>query len=136
MPKEYKTTEDILAAGEEKKLITREAGRITYEGLKEKKTYQFTDPEEQVRAKVYVELIEKYKYKKGGGVFFDLKEASLNELHNKFQRCHDEIWEGGKRDPAVSFDEMSKLMFAKIHEGMKSVFLSNSYLYYNNLWYC
>jgi type I restriction enzyme M protein len=225
MPKEYKPTGQILATGEEKKLITIRDGRITYEGTKEKKTYQFTDPEEPVRARVYVELIEKYqypasridtevyppsraplypadivvyeddehesvfivvetkatssgneietgkkeglgnanlfganylfvvcgeeemaydvkenpslqtleskrvsqipvsygklpkyRYKKGGGVFFDLKEASLNELHNKFQRCHDEIWEGGKRDPAVSFDEMSKLMFAKIHD--------------------
>jgi len=224
MPR-YKTTEDVLAAGEEKKLITIRDGRITYEGTKGKKSYQFTDPEEPVRARVYVELIEKYKYpasridtevyppsrappypadmvvyedeerekvfivvetkatslereietgkkeglgnanllsakylfvvcgeeemayevkenpslqtleskrvpqipvaygklpkyryKNGGGIFFDLREASLNELHKKFQRCHDEIWEGGKRDPAVSFDEMSKLMFAKIHD--------------------
>jgi len=46
------------------------------------------------------------------------KKPSLkrNELNSKFQRCHDEIWEGGKRDPAVSFDEMSKLMFAKIYD--------------------
>lgn len=225
MPREYKPAEEVLTIGKEKSLVTIRDGRVTYEGTKEKKSYQFTDPEEQVRARVYVELIEKYKYpveridtevyppsrappypadvvvyeddehekvfivvetkatsaeseiekgkkeglgnanllgakylfvvcgeeemaydvkenpslqtleskrvpqipivygklpkyryKKGGGVFFDLKEASLNELHNKFQRCHDEIWEGGKRDPAVSFDEMSKLMFAKIHD--------------------
>ena len=30
MPREFKTTEDLLAAAEEKKLITRQAGRITY----------------------------------------------------------------------------------------------------------
>jgi type I restriction enzyme M protein len=62
MTREYKTTEDIIATGEEKGLITREAGRITYEGTKEKKTYQFTNPEEPVRARVYVELIDKYNY--------------------------------------------------------------------------
>ena len=60
--------------------------------------------------------LPKYRYKKGGGLFFDLKEATLNELNSKFQRCHNEIWEGGKRDPAISFDEMSKLMFSKIYD--------------------
>lgn len=58
----------------------------------------------------------KYKYKKSGGLFEELRRADLNELHNKFQRCHDAIWEGGKRDPAEAFDEMSKLMFAKIYD--------------------
>lgn len=58
----------------------------------------------------------KYKYKKGGGLFEEIRRADLNELHNKFQRCHDAIWEGGKRDPAEAFDEMSKLMFAKIYD--------------------
>ena len=58
----------------------------------------------------------KYRFTKGGGVFFDLGKADLNDLMSKFQRCHDTIWEGGKRDPAVAFDEMSKLMFAKIFD--------------------
>ncbi|NQE46184.1 Type-1 restriction enzyme MjaXIP specificity protein [ANME-1 cluster archaeon GoMg2] len=232
MAREFKTTEDVIAAGKEKKLITIRGGRITYEGTKEKKTYQFTDPEEPVRARVYVELIDKYKYpanriemevyppsrappypadvvvyeddehekvfivveakadssernieiakREGLGnanllntkylllvcgeeelsydvsskpslsslekhiisqippkygklpkykfkkerekSFFDLRYASLNELNNKFQRCHNEIWEGGKRDPAVSFDEMSKLMFSKIYDERFTVF--------------
>lgn len=231
MPR-YKTTEDVIATGKEKKLITIREGRITYEGTKAKKSYQFTDPEEPVRARVYVELIEKYKYpasridtevyppsrappypadvvvyeddehekvfivvevkadssernieiakREGLGnanllntkylllvcgeeelsydvsnkpslsslekyiisqippkygklpkykfkkereeSFFDLRYASLNELNNKFQRCHNEIWEGGKRDPAVSFDEMSKLMFSKIYDERFTVF--------------
>jgi type I restriction enzyme M protein len=33
-----------------------------------------------------------------------------------FQKCHDVIWAGGKRDPATAFDEMSKLMFAKLYD--------------------
>lgn len=57
----------------------------------------------------------KFKYKKGDSKL-DLREVNFNELEAKFQLCHDEIWEGGKRDPAIAFDEMSKLMFAKIFD--------------------
>lgn len=46
----------------------------------------------------------------------DLKKASLDYLMDKFKKCHDEIWEGGKRDPAVAFDVMGKLMFSKIYD--------------------
>ena len=60
--------------------------------------------------------VPKYRYTKGAGAFFDLRKANLNELMNRFQMCHDAIWEGGKRDPAVAFDEMSKLMFTKIYD--------------------
>lgn len=56
-----------------------------------------------------------FKYKKGDAEW-DLKATNFNELQQKFQLCHDEIWEGGKRDPAIAFDEMSKLMFTKIFD--------------------
>jgi len=58
----------------------------------------------------------KYKYKKGGNLFEELRKVESDELDAKFQRCHNLIWEGGKRDPAEAFDEMSKLMFAKIYD--------------------
>ena len=51
---------------------------------------------------------------KGG--FPDLKKAMFDELIKKFQKCHDEIWEGGKRDPATAFDEFSKILMAKIYD--------------------
>ena len=51
---------------------------------------------------------------KGG--FPDLKKATFDELMKKFQKCHDEIWEGGKRDPATAFDEFSKILMAKIYD--------------------
>jgi type I restriction enzyme M protein len=57
----------------------------------------------------------KFKFKKGD-LLLDLRDVNFNELEAKFQICHDEIWEGGKRDPAIAFDEMSKLMFAKIFD--------------------
>jgi len=59
--------------------------------------------------------IVKFKYKKGD-MNWELKEVSRDELLNKFQQCHDTLWEGGKRNPAEAFDEMSKLMFCKIHD--------------------
>lgn len=59
--------------------------------------------------------IPRYKYKKADKNW-DLRRASFNELDNKLQLCHDEIWEGGRRDPAIAFDEISKLMFTKIFD--------------------
>jgi len=56
-----------------------------------------------------------YKYKKGDPDW-DPKEADRNEVLAKFQQCHDILWEGGKRNPAEAFDEMSKLMFCKIND--------------------
>ena len=58
----------------------------------------------------------KYRFKKRGGVAEELRVVESKELDTKFQRCHDLIWDGGKRDPAEAFDEMSKLMFAKIYD--------------------
>lgn len=57
----------------------------------------------------------KYIFKRGDKDN-DLRKATFNELKNKFQLCHDEIWEGGKRDPAVAFDEISKLIITKLYD--------------------
>jgi len=46
----------------------------------------------------------------------DLRKAAFDELIRKFQKCHDEIWEGGKRDPASAFDEFTKILIAKIYD--------------------
>lgn len=65
--------------------------------------------------------VVKYAYKKGGPKDRDdpskeLKEVTRDELLAKFQQCHDALWEGGKRNPAEAFDEMSKLMYCKIQD--------------------
>jgi type I restriction enzyme M protein len=59
--------------------------------------------------------LTKFKFKKGDENW-DVKEVTRDELLNKFQQCHDTLWEGGRRNPAEAFDEMSKLMFCKIHD--------------------
>ena len=65
--------------------------------------------------------VVKYLYKKGGPKDKDdpsreLKDVNRDELLAKFQQCHDALWEGGKRNPAEAFDEMSKLMYCKIQD--------------------
>ena len=57
-----------------------------------------------------------YRFIKGGDQNFDLRSLNLNDLSNKFERSHKAIWDGGKRDPVSAFDQMSKIMFAKIYD--------------------
>jgi len=57
-----------------------------------------------------------FKYRKGGSIFEELRRLSVHELNSKFQRCHNAIWEAGRRGPDEAFDEMSKLMFAKLYD--------------------
>jgi len=65
-PKEEITTGEktqLIKFGEEKGYISisRDGSKITY--LSQNYTDDFTDPEERVRAELYIDLTEKYKYK-------------------------------------------------------------------------
>lgn len=44
----------------------------------------------------------------------DITSVRSNILENKIKRAHSIIWAGGRRDPLTSFDEWSKLLFAKV----------------------
>lgn len=46
----------------------------------------------------------------------ELRKASFGELERIFQDCHDILWEGGKRDPTIAFDDFTKLLLVKIHD--------------------
>lgn len=46
----------------------------------------------------------------------DLRTILEKELETRFKQCHDILWEGGRRNPAEAFDEMSKLIFCKVHD--------------------
>jgi type I restriction enzyme M protein len=56
----------------------------------------------------------KYRFKKGGTIFEDLKIVSKEELIKILEKVHDTVWQGGKLAPTTAFDEVSKLMFCKI----------------------
>ena len=66
----------------------------------------------------------KYKYYKQAKK--DLKIVAREELIQAFQKCHDTIWQGGKRAPTTAFDEMSKLLFCKLMDEKSTV---------ENAWY-
>ena len=53
---------DFLQIGDQKGYIKFLNGRTTIHYVVPDKKYKFTDPEEQVRARYYVELIERYQY--------------------------------------------------------------------------
>lgn len=41
-------------------------------------------------------------------------KLTFKDVSKLFQKCHDEIWCGGKNDPAFAFDEFSKLLIVKM----------------------
>ena len=58
----------------------------------------------------------KYRYWKQREGWPDLAVVNESQLRDAFQQCHDILWEGGRRNPAQAFDEMSKLMFCKLQD--------------------
>jgi type I restriction enzyme M protein len=50
------------------------------------------------------------------GTRADIAAVGSAELETKVRRAHGLIWAGGKRDPLKSFDEWSKLLFAKVYD--------------------
>nr|AYC64608.1 hypothetical protein [Halimeda minima] len=65
-----------------------------------------------------------FKYYKQEGK--DLNNGSRKELIQIFKKCHDIIWENGKRDPPYAFNEMSKLLFCKLKDETDTI-SNNSY---------
>lgn len=59
--------------------------------------------------------IPEYTYIAGPGNN-DILPATKNQLEVRVKRAHSIIWAGGKRDPLLSFDEWSKIMFAKVED--------------------
>ncbi len=49
-----------------------------------------------------------------------LKSVSFAELVGIFSRCHDIIWSGGRVDPSIAFDEMTKILFAKVYDELSA----------------
>ena len=50
----------------------------------------------------------------------DLQAIDSNVLSRIFDQCHNVLWSGGRLDPAEAFDEMSKLMFAKLYDEQRT----------------
>lgn len=48
----------------------------------------------------------------------DLKPVSRDDLRSAIRKCHQTLWEGGKRSAIVAFGEFSKIIFIKIRDEM------------------
>lgn len=57
---------------------------------------------------------EEFKYTKGGAL--DIKAVSKEELISAIKKCHQTLWEGGRRTPPEAFGELSKIIFVKISD--------------------
>ncbi|HRQ21974.1 MAG TPA: N-6 DNA methylase [Anaerolineales bacterium] len=57
---------------------------------------------------------EEFKYTKNGSL--DIKPVSKEELITAIKKCHQTLWEGGKRTPPEAFGELSKIIFVKISD--------------------
>ncbi len=55
----------------------------------------------------------KYKYIKGES---ELKVVAREDLIKTLEKCHDTVWQGGRRSPETAFDEISKLLFCKLKD--------------------
>ncbi len=64
---------------------------------------------------VHYGKIPEYKFKRGDKIW-DLKPVSLNTLSSIFHQCHTALWGSGENDPIPAFDEMSKILFAKLYD--------------------
>ena len=63
--------------------------------------------------------IPTYTYVKGSAK--DLEAVQGDVLLRVFDKCHSILWAGGKLDPSEAFDEMSKVMFAKLDDERRTV---------------
>ncbi len=56
-----------------------------------------------------------YRYYKGE-TGKDIAAVSREELRSAIRKCHQTLWEGGKRSPIVAFGEFCKIVFVKIRD--------------------
>ena len=59
-----------------------------------------------------------YVFFRGGE--HDLQTIDSNVLSRIFDQCHHVLWSGGRIDPTEAFDEMSKLIFAKLFDEQRT----------------
>jgi len=59
--------------------------------------------------------IEEWRYKAGDPVW-DIKPVDQSALKSTFLKCHNTLWDGGKRSATQAFDEFAKIIFVKIRD--------------------
>lgn len=98
----------LVKSGEEKGYfsISRDGSKITY--LAQGYTDNFLDPEEQVRAELYVDLIEKYKYKPDKNILELEKYRKIGHPHKKTDIKMDIVVYDENHNPFMLFELKSR----------------------------
>lgn len=106
----------LLKIGEEKRYISvsRDGSKITY--LAQNFTDSFSDPEEKVRAELYVDLIEKYKYKPNKNIIELEKHRKIGHPHKKTDIKMDIVVNDENRNPFMLFELKSPEEYDKYFE--------------------
>jgi hypothetical protein len=93
----------LIKVGEEKGYISigHDGTKITY--LAQGYNNNFTDPEEQVRAELYVDLIEKYKYESDKDIIELEKYRKIGHPHKKTDIKMDIVIYDKEKNPFILF---------------------------------
>jgi len=106
----------LIKFGEEKNYISisRDGSKITY--LVQGYTDNFLDPEERVRAELYIDLIEKYKYKSDKNIIELEKYRKIGHPHKKTDIKMDIVVYDKNQDPFMLFELKSPEEYDKYFE--------------------
>jgi len=125
MKTKYKPIKEKVTTGEKLSLIklgknkgyisiNRDGSKITY--LAQGYTDKFLDPEEQVRAELYIELIEKYKYKPDKNIIKLEKYRKIGHPHKKTDIKMDIVVYDENHNPFMLFELKSPEEYDKYFE--------------------
>jgi len=106
----------LIKTGEEKGYISisRDGSKITY--LVQGYADNFLDPEEQVRAEFYIDLIEKYKYKPDKNIIELEKYRKIGHPHKKTDIKMDIVVYDKNHNPFMLFELKSREDYEKYFE--------------------
>lgn len=106
----------LIKFGEEKGYISisSDGSKITY--LAQGYTDNFSDPEEWVRAELYIDLIEKYKYKPDKDIIKLEKYRKIGHPHKKTDIKMDIVVYDKNHDPFILFELKSQEDYEKYFE--------------------
>lgn len=106
----------LIKSGEEKGYFSfsRDGSKITY--LAQGYTDNFLDPEEQVRAELYVDLIEKYKYKPDKNIIELEKYRKIGHPHKKTDIKMDIVVYDENHNPFILFELKTREDYEKYFE--------------------
>ncbi len=63
--------------------------------------------------------VSEWRYRTGDPDW-DLQVVERDDLIRALEKCHDTLWQGGRLEPTVAFNELSKILFVKVRDEKKA----------------